>query len=129
MKIASFLLALFLLSITTKASDIPEEIVNAIKSGNAGEISKYFSDNVDLKILDKEDVYSKSQAELIIKDFFAKHPVKNFNVIHKSASKNDSQYTIGSLETGNGKFRIYFLLKKVMDKTQVAQFRIEPDTE
>src|SRR5438046_439555 len=82
----------------------PEEVESAIKTGNASEISKHFSDNVDLKIMDKEEVYSKSQAELIIKDFFAKHPVKSFNLLHKSAAKGDSQYSIGTLETSNGKF-------------------------
>lgn len=108
----------------------PEEVANAIKTGDAGAISKYFSDNIDLKILDKEDVYSKAQAELIIKDFFSKHPLKSFTIIHKSALKGDSQYSIGSLDTYNGKFRVYFLLKKnLLFKTMVSQFRIEKENE
>ena len=107
----------------------PEDVANAIKTGNANEVSKHFSDNVDLKIIDKEEVYSKSQAELIIKDFFAKHNVKSFNILHKSATNGDSQYTIGSLETSAGKFRVYYLMKKAVDKLLVSQFRIESENE
>lgn len=110
-------------------SDVSDDIAVAIRSGNAKEISKHFSDNIDLKILDKEDIYSKAQSELIIKDFFIKHPVKTFTIVHKSASKNDAQYAIGLLETSNGKFRIYFLLKKNADKLLIQQFRIESENE
>jgi hypothetical protein len=113
------------------AQDNTNAIAAAIKSGNAKEISKYFSDDVDMKILDKEEVYSKAQAELILKDFFAKHPVKSFTLAHKSApnAKNSSQYVIGTLETANGKYRTYFLLKTTGAQQQIQQFRIEADNE
>jgi hypothetical protein len=112
----------------TFALDITEEIAAAIKSGNSKAIAAYFTDNVDLKVLAQEDVYSKAQAELIVKDFFTKHPVKTFSIAHKS-TKNDSQFAIGTLETTNGKYRVYFLLKKTGEKLQIQQFRIEPENE
>jgi hypothetical protein len=56
----------------TFALDITEEIAAAIKSGNSKAIAAYFTDNVDLKVLAQEDVYSKAQAELIVKDFFTR---------------------------------------------------------
>jgi len=72
---------------------------------------KYFADNVDLKVLEQENIYSKAQAELILKDFFAKHPVQEFTVVHKSQPKNDSQFTIGTLKTTNGTYRVHYLMK------------------
>jgi hypothetical protein len=113
------------------AQDNTNAIATAIRSANAKDISKYFTDDVDMKIIDKEDVYSKAQAELILKNFFAKHPVKSFTVKHTSApnAKNGSQYVIGTLETANGKFRTYFLLKTSGTQQQIQQFRIEADNE
>ena len=125
MKTLFIALTYLILGIT---SDLNEDISNAIKSGNSKAIAAYFADNVDLKILTQEDVYSKSQAELIIKDFFSKHPVKSFKIVH-SSSKNDSQFAIGSLETSTGKFRVYFLLKKSAAKQLIQQFRIETENE
>ena len=81
------------------SAEIPDDVANAIRTGNAKEISKYFADNVDLKVLEQENIYSKAQAELILKDFFAKHPVKEFALVHKSQPKNDSQFAIGTLKT------------------------------
>ena len=93
--------------------DISDDVASAVKTGNASNVAKFFSANVDLKILDKEDVYSKAQAELILKDFFAKNPIKSFAIIHKGTSKSGDQFAIGTYETSTGKkFRSYFLFKK-----------------
>ncbi len=129
MKFKLFILS-FLIGFSGFASkDLISDIAAVIKTGNSKEISKYFADNVDLKIIDKEDAYSKSQAELIIKDFFTKHAVKSFTLSHQSTSKGDSQFAIGTLVTANGKYRVYYLLKKFGDKQLIQQFRIEAEDE
>jgi hypothetical protein len=109
--------------------DVIDDIASAIRSGNPKNISKYFIENVDLKVIEQEDVYSKQQAEMILKDFFGKHPVKAYTVAHKSEAKSGSQYVIGTLETTNGKFRIYFLIKNTGAQTLIQQFRIETENE
>ena len=110
--------------------DITDDVAAAIKTGNASNVSKFFSANVDLKILDKEDVYSKAQAELILKDFFAKNPIKSFAVIHKGTSKTGDQFVIGSYETSAGKkFRSYFLFKKEGTALTIQQLRFEDENE
>lgn len=107
--------------------DIIDGIATAIRSGNPKNISKYFIENIDLKVIDKEDVYSKQQSEMILKDFFGKHPVKSYTVAHKSDPKGGSQYVIGTLETDNGKFRVSFLIKTTGSNTLIQQFRIEAE--
>lgn len=109
--------------------EVIEDIASAIRSGNPKNISSYFIEQIDLKVIDQEDVYSKQQAEMILKDFFAKHPVKAFSIAHKSVEKSGSQYIIGTLETINGKFRTYFLVKTVGAKTLIHQFKIENENE
>jgi hypothetical protein len=109
--------------------DVIDDIASNIRTGNPSNISKFFIENIDLKIIDKEDVYSKQQAEMILKDFFTKHPVKTFSIAHKSEPKNGSQYVIGTLETTNGKFRTYFLIKTTGSQTLIQQFRIETENE
>ena len=110
--------------------DISDDVVNAMKTGNASNVSKFFSANVDLKIMDKEDVYSKAQAELILKDFFVKNPIKTLSVLHKSTAKNGDQSIICTYESSAGKkFRVYFLLKKDTAGFLIQQFRIDPGDE
>jgi hypothetical protein len=121
-----FLIALAGISFTV---DIIDDIAAAIRSGNPKNISKYFIDNIDFKVLEQEDIYSKQQAEMMLKDFFTKHPVKSYSVAHKSTPKNGSQYVIGTLETTNGKFRSYFLIKTAGTQTLIHQFKIENENE
>ncbi|HET6226970.1 MAG TPA: DUF4783 domain-containing protein [Bacteroidia bacterium] len=109
--------------------EVIDDIANAIRSGNPKNISAYFINNIDLKVIDQEDVYSKQQAEMILKNFFTKHPVKSFSIAHKSVEKNGSQYIIGTLETNNGKFRVYFLIKTTGAQTLIQQFKIENENE
>jgi hypothetical protein len=106
------------------ASDVIDSISAEINTGNSKNI-----DNIDLTVLDEEDIYSKQQAEMILKDFFNKHPVKSFIIAHKSAPKNGSQFVIGKLNTSNGNYRVYFLIKIINNKTQIQQFRIENENE
>jgi hypothetical protein len=124
-----FIVLLLSLSPVICSADAIDDIATAIRSGNAKNISKFFNENVDLKLIEQEDLYSKLQAEMILKDFFIKHPVKSFSVAHKSEQKNGSQYVIGTLETSNGKFRTYFLIKTTGTQIFIQQFRIETENE
>ncbi len=110
------------------AQDIPETISAAFKTGNSKELVKHFNSNVELVILENEDVYSKTQAEMILRDFFDKYPPKNFAILHQGG-KNGSKYAIGDLTTSKGNFRVYFLLKKTEDSYLIHQLRIEKENE
>lgn len=111
-------------------SDLVDDVSAAVKTGNAASVSAYFATSVDLKILDKEDVFSKAQAELILKDFFSKNPVKAFSILHKGTSKSGDQFAIGSYENAGGKkFRTYFLFKKEGAALKIQQLRFESQDE
>jgi hypothetical protein len=114
-----------LISFSVLFAQTEENITGALKTGNSKEIAKYFGANVNLKILNQEDIYSKNQAELILKDFFTKNTIKNYIPKHNGTSKNGAQYTIGVLSTNNGNFRVYYFLKKNTDGIQIQEFRIE----
>lgn len=131
MRFISFTAAIFLVLIIMAASNqeqakIPVGISNAVKSGNAPELSKYMNSTVELLVLEKEDFYKKNVAESILKDFFDKHKVKDFIIRHQGGS-NDAQYAIGNLKTETGDFRVHILLKKVGQELLIHQVRIEPD--
>jgi len=118
------LTALLLVGVVVVNAQIPDEIVSSIRSGNAAKLSKYFNQNVELLVLDFECSCSKSQAQQVVNDFFVKSPPTKFTIIHQGG-KGDSNYAIGSLETQNGKFRVYFLIKTINQVSFIHQFRIE----
>jgi hypothetical protein len=133
MKANSFIKTLVFIGIITGISafnyqTIPDEIYSAIKAGNSKELAKFFNNNIDLVILDKEGIYSKSQAELILKDFFVKNtvnPANGFIKLHEGGK--DSKFIIGTLYTNKGQFRVYLLMKTISGSFAIHQFRIEDD--
>jgi len=100
------------------------EVVKAIKSGNSAEVSKYFDNTVEITLPEKSNSYSKSQAELVLRDFFASNGVKDFEILHKSETSG-SQYCIGILQTNNGTFRTTIFMKQKGDKELVQELRFE----
>lgn len=124
-RFTSILLAVFIAFSVGFAQDVNETISSAIKLGNYKELSKHFDTKVQLTIGAKEDSYSKAQAELIVKDFFAKDKVTNYQVIHKGKSPDGAQYAIGTLTTAQGAFRTYVLTKDVNGAIRVQQLRFE----
>jgi hypothetical protein len=108
--------------------EIPSNIILALKTGNAKEIASNMNENVEMVILDKEGIYSKTQAEMILKDFFMNNPPRKFSLLHQGG-KAESKYGIGDLETSDDTFRVYFLLKRKNEKTLIHQFRIEKENE
>ena len=117
----------FLISVAVKA-DIYDEVSAAIRSGNSKDIARFFNANVDLAILTQEDVYSKVQAELILKDFFVKNSPKTFTIIHRGTSKEGAMYSIGTLTTAQGlSFRVYFFIKQTNEKYYLQELRFEKE--
>ncbi len=124
---ATIALSLFLVSFTPYYYSI-DDVVAAMRSGNASELSKYFDSRVEISLPGKTDNYSKSQAEIILKDFFANNGVKNFQVKHKG-EQNGSQFCIGTLQTKNGNFRTKFFMKQKGDQQVVQELGFEQLTE
>ena len=107
--IAAATLMLFLVSFRPTYSI--EQVLDALRTGNAAQLSKYFDTRVDISLPNKSDNYSRNQAEMILKDFFASNEVKNFVVKHKGEN-NGSQFCIGVLQTRNGNFRTKLYMKQ-----------------
>lgn len=117
------------LMVQVASAQIGDKVSASLKTGNSKELAKYLSANVELTIISKEGVYSKAQAEVILKDFFMSHLAKDFTVMHQGGEKSQSQYTIGTLKTDKQAFRVFYLIKTEKGKEVVSQLRIENQEE
>lgn len=105
-------------------TDHTKQIADMIKSGDGEQLSNYFTGIVDLTVMDKEDMYSRAQAKLIVIEFFNNHAPKSFQFNHKGNLQNDREYRIGKLKTGNGSYRVAFYMKPVGDNFRIYQLSI-----
>jgi pyridoxal/pyridoxine/pyridoxamine kinase len=109
------------------AADTFDEVVTAIKSANSAGVAKYFNSNVELTILTSEGVYSKQQAEIIVKNFLTSNPPKNVVIQHKGSSAQGSKYAIANYECAQGKYRVYIFMKESAGKMLIHELRFEKE--
>ena len=118
--LTSFLvIAMVMMSFFAQPGTI-DEVIGALRSGDADGLSKYFDDNVELTLPVKSDSYSKAQAQVIIKDFFGNNGVKGFELKHKGDSPG-GHYCIGTLQTKSGNFRAHVFMKAKSGKEVVKE--------
>jgi len=115
-----------LLLVSSSFAGPPENILSSIKNSDAEKLSEYFDSNIDLKILEKENIFSKAQAKILVRDFFAGHKVTSVTVNHEGGPDN-ARFAICNLSTTQGSFRLYFLLKTKDGQPLIQKFRIERD--
>jgi len=107
--------------------DITNNIAAAINSGDAKKLATYFNSSIDLTVPSSDGVYSKSQAEMIVKNFFTQYPPVSFKINQQGTSNEGSQFSIGTLVTKTTKFRTYFLIKKVNGVPLIHQLQFEAE--
>jgi hypothetical protein len=102
-----------------------DTVVGAFRTGNVDQIAPYLDYRVDISLPEKTDTYSKSQAEMIIRDFFITNGVRNFQVKQKGET-GGSEFCIGVLKTNNGDFRTCLFMKLRGDKLLLQEIRFQP---
>lgn len=122
---ASAVCTLFLLSFTPHYYSI-DEVVTAIRSGDANQLSKYFDERVDISLPGKNDNYSKSQGELILKDFFSNNDVKDFLIKHKGEN-NGSEFCFGVLRTQSGNYRTKLYMKQKGNRQVLQEIGLQKE--
>ena len=118
------IIGLITISQAVFSGEIPGQIISSFNSGDASKLSQYFNQTIELTFFEKEEIYSKTQAEIILRDFFTKNPPKQFIVLHEGG-KESSKYAIGRYTSNSKTYRITFLLKTINSQIFIHQLRIE----
>ena len=114
----------FITGITASAQGF-DNIAGGFKTGDAAAIAKNFEGNVEITIKTGSTSYSKSQAEMVLKSFFAAHKPKTFTIAHDGTSPQGSKYFIGNLTTTSGNYRTYVYAKTVNNQLVIQEIRFE----
>ena len=101
-----------------------EDIVASLKSGNVSQMAKYFDKTVEIALPEKTNSYSRSQAEMILRDFLGNKNVKAFQVLHKGDT-NGSQYVVGKLVTKKSNYRTTVFMKQKGGRQVLQEIRFE----
>ncbi len=99
------------LSVLYAQSGSMNDVVNAVRYGRVSDISRYMDNVVPITINNTQSIYSHTQAEMVLKDFFSKNTPSDFIVSNTGTGNSNSTFAIGELITPSGKYNVYILLK------------------
>ncbi len=102
-----------LVAIPALAQDIFSPMKDAIKTGNAKEVIKFFNNSVDMNLDGEVSMYSKAQAEFVLREFFKKHPSTEFSIVHTGSSRGGLQFAIGRYVSNADTFDVVIRVKEV----------------
>ena len=124
-----FLLGFFPVAYAEVKDDADEavnDIIEAIEGGRAREVSAFFGSNVDLATPGAEGTYSRSHAEMIVRDFFSRNSPETLQVTHRGPMRDGSVFISGRLATKEGKnYRCHILIKKISGEYVLHQLKFE----
>lgn len=101
-----------------------QDIVTALKNGNAAATVAYFDTSTEISIEGKSTTTNKKNGEILLRNFFKDAGVKNFEIIHKSGTSS-AQYYIGNLTTNNGIYRTTIFMKQKDNRSLVQEITFE----
>jgi hypothetical protein len=105
---------LSVLSLTGWAqAGIFDPMKDALKAGSAKELVKYLNQSVDINLNGNFNTYSRTQAEFVLRDFFKKHSVSDFKIVHTGSSKGGLQFAIGRYVSTGESYNVLIRVKEV----------------
>ncbi|MDB5192643.1 MAG: hypothetical protein JWQ96_2206 [Segetibacter sp.] len=124
MKKLLLVLAIFFTGLTLKAQEAGT-IVNALKSGNADQVSNYFDKILDIKLPVKDEIKSigKNQAGIALKTFFNDNNIKGFE-LSSQREMSGTMYIAGKLTNDGAGYQLSMMLRYKEGKPQIVTIRI-----
>jgi hypothetical protein len=102
-----------------------EKFVQIFQSGDAADIETYFNPSIQLSTPGKQGVYSRSQAKMILSDFFSNNEPKSANVSSKGQSENGAQYVVIRVKTEESLYRVSLFYRVSQNKIRIHELKIE----
>lgn len=124
-RLAGWVLAgMALILVSYRSFDNMDAVISAIRTGNVTQLSSFFDVRVEISLPDKSDTYSKSQAEMVISDFFNTRGVQNFKITQQGES-GGTFFCAGFLQTRSGNFRTTLFFKQKGEKHFLQEIRFQ----
>ena len=100
-------------------------ITNAFKEGNARTLATSFNSMVDLGLPDADNSYSKSQGEIVMRDFFRKTPPEKFEVKQTGKTNEKSHFAICQYESAGRKYQVSIFLVRESNSFLITKIKFE----
>ena len=96
-----------------------DPIISALESGSSNELAKFFENSISLNINGQQGDYSKIQAELVLKDFFKKHPSQGFSLLYQKENQGTVSTYIGEYASTPSNFKVFIKVSQATNSYRI----------
>lgn len=100
-------------------------MIKLFAQAKSADISAYFSPSIQLTTPGKEGVYSRSQAKMILEDFFESNEPSQCTLSNKGNSDNGAQFMILALKTEAGDYKVNIFYRGTGNSVKIHELKIE----
>ncbi len=100
------------------------QIEQGLRKGEVALLVPYLHDPLEIAISGKAKMYSRTQAEYVLRDFFKVHPPKGFTFMHRGRSEN-VLYAIGVYHAQSEQWDVSVFGRVEQGRYRVEQLRFE----
>ena len=117
---------IFILSVfdTSNFREIDKMIGNALRNGDAKELSKFFTSSVKISIHRNVQIASKYQAELIVSEYLSENKLSEIKISRLNESQ-PNHLVVYNAKTHNKPVRILIKTVKLKESEFISEFRVE----
>lgn len=127
-KVLSLFLFIVITCGTVFGQELPDDVVQAFKKGDASLSEKYLNNSVQYIRASDQQTLSKEETVKALNRFFAENTPTDFTVVHRGKREN-SGFVVGKLVTRKGTYRVHLLFKENNSQCQISQIRIDEFSE
>ncbi len=114
------LVCLMSLRLAAQAEDPVLVLQTNLQNPKAVELAKWFNEDVEVGIDGEKASYPRDQAEIVISDFFRKHPGRGFTTLHQGSENDQMKFLVGRYQATDGPIKVYVLFAKENGKFQIS---------
>jgi hypothetical protein len=121
--VLSLILSVFLWILIPEWVEKPEAnigpVVSAIESGSSSDLARFFDSSISMNVNGQQGEYSKNQAEIVLRDFFKKHPSRGFSLVFQNENPGSLSTYIGEYSSNQGKFQVFIKVSQSSDSFRI----------
>ena len=114
-----------LIAATAFAETDQDGVINALKSADASELSRFYDDVLDVKLPAKDEIKNigRNQAGILVKTFFRENSISGF-ALTSQREMGGTRYITGKLTGGSRTYNITLMMHARGNQNTIISVRI-----
>ncbi len=106
----------------SSAEGVLYSVGQSLVDNNASTLSQFFDDQVELNLVGRSQMVSRTQAQYVMNNFFARNPHTAYTVLHRGYTGNGTFYALAEYRSDRGAYEVNIFIKTSTQRVTELRF-------